>query len=68
MHNPVSVPENDTHKFLCDFDIRTNELFSARRPYLIIINKKKVRICNIVDFAVPVYHRIKLKECVKKNK
>ena len=40
---------------------------SARRPDLIIINKNK-RICQIVDFAVPADHRIKLKECEKKDK
>ena len=44
-------------------------LISARRSDLIIINKKrKKRICKIVDFAVPADHRIKLKECEKKNK
>ena len=31
------------------------------------MNKKK-RICKIVDFAVPADHRIKLKECEKKDK
>ena len=30
--------------------------------------KKKKRICQIVDFAVPADHRIKLKECEKKDK
>ena len=34
---------------------------------IIIINKKK-RTCKIVDFAVPADHRIKLKECEKKDK
>ena len=34
---------------------------------MIIINNKK-RICKIVDFAVPADHRIKLKECEKKDK
>ena len=30
--------------------------------------KKKIkRTCKIVDFAVPVDHRIKLKECEKKD-
>ena len=29
--------------------------------------KKKKRICKIVDFAVPAYHRIKLKEFEKKD-
>ena len=42
-------------------------IISARRPNLIITNEKK-RTCKIVDFAVPVDHRIKLKECEKKDK
>ena len=41
MHNPKPVLENDTHKFLWDFDIQTDHLISARGPDLIIINKKK---------------------------
>ena len=67
MQNPAPVLENDTHKLLWDFDIQTDHLISARRPDLIIINKKK-RTCKIVDFAVPADHRIKLKECKKKDK
>ena len=30
--------------------------------------KKKKKICKIVDFAVPANHRIKLKECEKRDK
>ena len=71
MQNPASVLENDTHKLLWDFDIDTDHLISARRPDLIIINKKKKkkrkRICKIVNFADPADHRIKLKECKKKD-
>ena len=67
MHNIAPVLENFTHKILWDFDIHTDHLISARRPDLIIIIKKK-RICKIVDFAVPADHRIKLKECEKKDK
>ena len=63
MHNP----ENNTHKLLWDFDIHTDHLISARRPDLIIFNKKK-RPCKIVDFAVLADHRIKMKECEKKDK
>ena len=50
--------------------IHTDHVISARRPDLIIIYKKKKnkRICKIVDFAVPADHRIKLKECEKKDK
>ena len=41
MHNPAPVLENDTHKLLWDFDIKTDPLISARRTGLIIINQKK---------------------------
>ena len=69
MQNPAPVQENDTHKLLWDFDIQTDHLISARRPDLIIINrKKKKKICKFVDFAVPTDHRIKLKECEKRYK
>ena len=63
MKNPAPVLENDTHKFLWDFNIQTDQLIPARRTYLIIINnnKKKKRICKIVDFAAPVDHIINLK-------
>ena len=43
MHNPAPVLENDTHKLLWDFNIQADHLISARRPDLIIINKKKKR-------------------------
>ena len=66
MHNPVPVLENDSHKLLWDFNIQTDHLIPARRPDLIIINKRK-RICKIVDFAVPADHRISLKESEKKD-
>ena len=41
MHNPAPVLENDSHKLLWDFNIQTDDLIPARRPDLIIINKKK---------------------------
>ena len=66
LHIPVPVLENDTHKLLWDFDTHTDHLISARRPDLIIIEKK--RTCKIVDFAVLADHGIKLKECKMKNK
>ena len=63
MHNPAPVLENNTHKLLWDFDIHTDRLISARRPDLIIINKKKRK----VDFAAPADDRVKLKESEKKD-
>ena len=47
---------------------KETKLISARRPDLMIINKKKKRkICKVVDFAVPADHRIKLKESEKRD-
>ena len=51
----------------------TDHLVFARRPDLIIINKKKnkrkkKKTCRIVGFAVPADHRVKLKESEKKDK
>ena len=67
MHNPAPVLENDSHKLLWDFNIQTDHLIPAKRPDLIIINKRR-RICKIVVFAVPADHRINLKESEKKDK
>ena len=41
MHNPAPALENNTDKLQWDFDIQTEPLISARRPDLIIINKKE---------------------------
>ena len=70
MHNPAPVLENNAHKLLWDSDRQTDHLISARRPDQIIIKKKKKkkRICKNLDFAVPAVHRIKLKECEKKDR
>ena len=65
--NNDNVIENATHKLQWDFNIQMDHLIPARRLDLIIINKKK-RTCKKVDFAVPADHRIKLKECEKKDK
>ena len=60
MHNPASVLQ-------WVFDIQTDHLIWARRPDLIIINKKET-IYKIVDFTVLDDHRIKLKKSEKKDK
>ena len=65
MHNPASVRDNQTHRLLCNYVIQTDQQTSVRQPDLIIINKK--RICRNVDFAFPVDHGVKLKECEKKD-
>ena len=46
-------------------------LISAKRPDLIIINRKKEKkkmTCKMMDFAVQANYRIKLKESEKKYK
>ena len=42
MHNPKSVRKNETHIIIWDFQIQTDHIISARRPDLVIINKKKI--------------------------
>ena len=47
MHNPESVLENETHKLLKVFEIKTDHLNSARTPDLkIITNNKKENLLN----------------------
>ena len=41
MHNAAAVLENGTHRLLWDFDIHMDHLISARRPDIIIINKRR---------------------------
>ena len=44
-----------------DFSIPTDHVIEARRPELVIVDKKE-RICKIIEFAVPVDSRIEEKE------
>ena len=41
MHNTESILENETHKFVEDFEIQTDLLISAWRPDIVIVKKKK---------------------------
>ena len=58
MYNQKSVLENETHRFLWDFQIQTDHLISTRRPDLVKVYYKK-RTCRIVDLAVLADHRLK---------
>ena len=49
-----SVLENETHKILWVFELQTDNLIPARRPDLVLIDKKKT--CHLMDFAVPTDH------------
>ena len=67
MHNSEPVLENVIQKVFRDFEIQTDHLISARWSDLLIVNRKK-KTCQIVDFAIPADHRIKLKESEKRDK
>ena len=60
-HEPESVLENEDYKILRDFSIQTDHVIEARRPDLVVVDKKE-RSCKIIDFAVPADSRIEEKE------
>ena len=76
MHKPESVKENEIYKILFDFEIKTVYLIPARRQDQVLINKnknkkkkaEKKRTSRLVDFAVPMDHRVKIKEFEKIDK
>ena len=59
MHKSESVLGNEMHKMLSDFEIQTDRQIPARKPDLVLVDKKKNRTCHLMDFAVPVDHRVK---------
>ena len=78
MHNSASVLENNTYKLLWVLDFKKRKrlnlcihgspnLGQKTRPNDNKQQKKK-RTSKIFDFTVPADHRIKLKECEKKDK
>ena len=60
-HEPESVLENEDYKILWDFSIQTDHVIEARRPDLVVVDKKE-RSCKIIDFVVPGVSRIEEKE------
>ena len=60
-HGPESVLQNEDYKILWDFSIQTNHIIEARRPDLVVVDKKE-RSCKIIDFTVPGDSRIEEKE------
>ena len=77
MHNLESGLENETHKILWEFEIKTDHLISVRRQNLEKVKKKKKkkkkrkekkRTHQIMDFVVPTDPKGKLKESEKRDK
>ena len=60
-HEPESVLENEDCKILWNFSIQTDHVIEARRPNLVVVDKKE-RSCKIIDFAIPGDSRIEEKE------
>ena len=65
MHKPESVLTNETYKKIRNLEVQMDHLISFGQPYLLIVNKKWT--LRIVDLAVPVDHRVKLKESKKSD-
>ena len=59
-HEPESVLENEDFKILWDFSVQTDHAIEARRPHLVVVDKKE-RSCKIIGFAVPEDSRIEEK-------
>ena len=62
--NPEGMLENENYKLLRDFTIQCNRMVEARRPDIILVDKKKKKI-KILDVAVPGVGRVKDKELEK---
>ena len=66
-HEPESVLESEDYKILWNFNIQTDHVVEARRPDLVVADKKR-RTCKIIDFAVAGDSRIEEKEKEKIEK
>ena len=66
VHNPESVPENEMHEVLWDFEIQTDQLISTRQSNRIIIHERN-KICCIEGLVVLVDHRVKVRENEKRD-
>ena len=61
LHEPDSVLENEDYKILWDLSIQTDHVIEARRPDLVVVDKKE-RSGKIIGFAVPGDNGIEEKE------
>ena len=61
MLSSKSVPENEVHKVLWDFEIQTYHQIATRRQDQVIVKKEE-------NVTVPEEHKVKLKEIEKRDK
>ena len=64
---PESVLENEDYKILWDFSIQMDHVTQARRPDLVLVNKKG-GTCKIIDFGLSGDSRIEEMEKEKMKK
>lgn len=67
LHKPTATMENEEVKLLWDVNIQTDNTISARRPDIILVEKKSKK-CLIIDIAVPVDKNVTVKENEKIDK
>ena len=66
-HCPEGVVEDDDVKLIWDINIQCDNVIEARRPDLILVDKK-AKSCVIIDVAIPGDCRIREKEIEKTEK
>jgi len=66
-HCPEGVKENDNVKILWDINVQCDNVIQARRPDLIVVDKK-IKSCHIIDIAIPADCRVHEKEKEKIDK
>ena len=66
-HCPEGIVEDDDVKLLWDMNIQCDNVIEARRPDLVLVDKKK-KSCVIIDITVPGDCRIREKEMEKIEK
>ena len=66
-HCPEGAVEDEEVKLIWDMNIQCDNIIEARRPDLILVNKKE-KECLIIDIAVPGDNRVHIKEVEKVEK
>ena len=60
--------ENQDTKILWDFNIRSDRVMEAKRPDIVLIDKKNQEIFTISDAAIPEDFRVRDKDAEKISK
>ena len=66
MHKPESILKNGIHKIVWNFERQMDHYILARKLDLVLTKQK--RTCHLVNFAVEVDHKVKIKENEKIDK